>query len=161
MQHKFYGYTTTGHVVAIKEIMLTSRDGSGLDGIPARRRAQFARCIRPCARWIKSRFWHCPRCCRHRVMGAWICHRDRDRLICKRRVVIYCFSRNNGGETHCVPIQLHYKLKNPPRHKPFTVREPVSCLCFLRCPLMLIFRAVYGNGPAILPTLASAFSSES
>lgn len=56
-----------------------SRDGSGLGGISARRRAQFARGVRPCARWIKSRFRHFPRCRRDRVMGTWICHRDLDR----------------------------------------------------------------------------------
>ena len=59
--------------------MLTLRDVSGLDGIPARRRAQLARCVRPCAWGIKSRFRHCPRYRWHRVMGAWNGHRDRDR----------------------------------------------------------------------------------
>jgi hypothetical protein len=68
-----------------------SRDGSGLDGIPARRRAQFARCVRPCARGIKSCFRHCPRYRRHRVMGAWVGHRDRGR--CAKGASSYLVSR--------------------------------------------------------------------
>jgi hypothetical protein len=81
----------TRHVVTIKEVMLTSRDGSGLDRVPARRRAQFARCVRPCARWIKSSFRHCPRYRGHRVMGTWIGHRDRDR--CAKGASSYLVSR--------------------------------------------------------------------
>lgn len=56
-----------------------------------------------------------------------------------------------------MPIQLHYKLNKPPKHKPFTVRKPISCLYSFAGQLVLTFRVAYGNGPAILPTLASAF----
>jgi len=34
-----------------------------------------------------------------------------------------------GIETVADAQKLHYKLNNPPKHKPFTVREPISCLC--------------------------------
>ena len=94
---------------AIKEIVLTLRDGSGLDGIPARRRAQFARRVRPCARRIKSRLRYCPRYRRHHVMGAWICHRDRDR--CAKGVSSYRFSRAKSVvELMCAhPVALQVK----------------------------------------------------
>ena len=92
----------TRHAVVIKETMLTSRDDSGLDGIPPRRRAQFTCCVRPCARGIESRFRHCPRYCRHRVMGPWIGHRDRDR--CAKGALSCLVSRATMAvKTHVCP----------------------------------------------------------
>ena len=41
----------------------------------------------------------------------------------KARRHSYLFFRTSGGKPY-VLVQLHYKLNNPPKHKPFTVREP-------------------------------------
>src|SRR6266851_5546009 len=40
--------------------------------------------------------------------------------------VFFGVSARRCGETEWLGFQLHYKLNNPPKHKPFTVREPHS-----------------------------------
>ena len=83
---------------------------------------------------------------------------------------LWCFLPRCCGETESAcPFQLHHRLSNPPKDKPFPVREPPPHPRFFRvflrlwqvlnflCSYTIFSSTVCRDGPIILLTLASAF----